>query len=382
MSKVSTIQNTINSQQAQISKLDSSLHHISRRVSDGDLDKAEYGSLGSVAQSRPSGSMPDRMDAHEFLQTKVNPANPLHRPGYQVQMSSGILPNNSGQRPVGGLMALEDYGPPNLSGLSELEGTARQAEHLEYSGKSQPAIQGVGKRQDSRGLTGETSLLGYDFRHGMKFASNLSHKLPSKILEDVGQDLVNDFDTIPVTTWSLGIDTDGNADHPVTREYSQASRTADRAPGTNGLRKSGALEQGPRARRLSRKNHGPLEQDNGGDEGPFTDTRKRSGTFFESDSSNRPEDEAEDFDRGRRSIAAPSRLVKTAQLLKEWISNKGNSKIVTAQQRLLNLQHRSLVAGAPIALIVLFVSHTTSGIPRCLMLLLTWLMWHSLARKD
>ncbi|KAG9511881.1 hypothetical protein KCV07_g9860, partial [Aureobasidium melanogenum] len=307
--------------------MDSSLHHISRRVTDGDLDKAEYGSLCSVAQLRPFGSMPNRMDAHEFLQTKVNPANPLHRPGYQVQMSSGILPNKSGQRPVGGLMALEDYGPPNLSGLSELEGTARQAEHLEYPGKSQPAIQGVGKRQDSGGLTRETSLLAPDFQHGMKFASNLSQKPPSKVLEDVGQNLVDDSDTIPVTTWSLGLDTDGNADPRMTRECSQASSTADRALGTNGLRKSGALEQGPRARRLSKKDHGFVEQEYRADKAPFTETRKRSGTFFESDSSNRPEDEAEDFDRGRRSIAAPSRLVKTAQRLREWVSNKGNSKI-------------------------------------------------------
>ena len=279
-------------------------------------------------------------------------------------------------------MALKDHGPPNFSGLSELEGTAKQVENPEYSRKSQPAVQGVGKRQDSRDLTRETLLSAPEFERGLKFASILSQKPPSKVLEDVDQGLVNEFNRIPVTTWSLGLDTDGNADPRMTRECSQASSTADRALGTNGLRKSGALEQGPRARRLSRKDRGPLEQDYRGDEGSFTDTRKRYGTFFKSDSSNRPRDEAEDFDRGRRSIAIPSRLVKTAQLLKDWVSNKGNSKTLTAQQRLLDLQHRPLVAGAPIALIVLFVLHTTSGIPRCLMLLLTWIVWHSLARKD
>ncbi|KAG9765702.1 hypothetical protein KCU73_g304, partial [Aureobasidium melanogenum] len=327
---VSTIQNTANSQQAQISKIDSSLNHLSRSVPDRDLDKAEYGPLCSVDQTQPIGSMPNRMDARESLLTKVNPANPLHRPGYQIRMSSGTSPHNSGQRPVGGSVALKDHGPPNFSGLSELEGTAKQVENPEYSRKSQPAVQGVGKRQDSRDLTRETLLSAPEFERGLKFASILSQKPPSKVLEDVDQGLVNEFNRIPVTTWSLGLDTDGNADPRMTRECSQASSTADRALGTNGLRKSGAFEQGPRARRLSRKDYGPLEQDYRGDEGSFTDTRKRSGTFFKSDSSNRPKDEAEDFDRGRRSIAIPSRLVKTAQLLKEWAVLR-NSEIISVR---------------------------------------------------
>ena len=135
--------------------------------------------------------------------------------------------------------------------------------------------------------------------------------------------------------------------------------------------------------RLNREGCDSQVQAGGEGIGTSSNLQKRSSRIVPgSDSSDGPKNEVRTFDERRMSIVTPSRLVEIAQSLKEWMSVKSDRKILEVQKRLLDPKYRSLVAGTPFALIMLFILHTTSGIPRCLIFLLAWWVWNCPSSKS
>lgn len=366
----------MNSQQAQITKVYDSLDRLSRQVLDGRSDKVGSIPLASIGQARPNGATPDNMDNRSPARMGAKSKKSFDQLGHHLETFTRAIHLGSKKRCPESPTAIDDSIPRSSSVPSERQKALKEVKAFKYTGDLGNTGQEVRKHPESERSSIDKSLTSapnpkrdtnpaLNLTHGLLFNSP---KLPDKSFE-------SPVHLASVNTRSRGADADWETKPRVIKDIAEGDFAHLRTSSVLDSRKPRSAQKEwqdnlshPNGRNSQRRVHqGAMET--------FLNVREKPEVASKSDSSDRQEDEVENLGEGQMSTLTPLRLFQTAQLFKQWVSDKGNGQVLAMQQRLPYLKHRSLVVDAPTTLVVLLVLHTTNSTLRCLILLMTLLVY-------
>jgi hypothetical protein len=303
---------------------------------DGSSNRVESTPLGSNTQPRSIGLTPDKIDDYSLTQTKRDSEEVSRQLGQLPRTSPGDVPHNSGQRPFGGSTTLEGRQPRTPNVYEDPEGTSRDMRALQYAGNIQTEEKkGARKYSDSINSMGKSLSSIPDAKCVMNFTLNPTPGLPSNSSKLKGQSIVNALNPGAKNKRYRGVNIDAGTNPRATKVNVGKKVPYPQSRLVPHSRKFRHIHGEPKARPWRREGRDSQPQPHQDGMGSSSNLGEGSSTGFESDSYDEFETEGDDPQEDRMSTTTLSRLTKTVQQLREWVSNKGSSKILAVQQRLL-----------------------------------------------
>jgi hypothetical protein len=345
-------------------------------VLDGRSDKIGSISLVPLEQARPNGATPDDMENRSPARMGTNSKESFDHLGYQLETFPEAIRLDREKRWLGDPTAVDDSFSRPFSVPRELQTTLKEVKALECTRNLGNTGQEVRKHPESeQSIIDESLLSAPDPKRDTNIDLNLTYGLPLNSPKLLGKGFMSPAYLASENTRSRGADTDQEANSRRIKDIAEEDFARLQTSSGLNLRKPRSAKKEwqdhlshPKGRNSQRRVHRePMAT--------FLNVRGKPKVASKSDSSDRQEYEAENLDDGQMSTLTPLRLLQTAQLLKQWVSDKGNGQILAIQQRLPYLKHRNLVVDAPTTLVVLLVLHTTNPTLRCLILFMTMLVY-------
>lgn len=357
----------MNSQQAQITKIYDSIDHLSRQVLDGRSDKVGSIPLAPIEQASPNGATPDNMVARTEAKSKKS----FDQLGHHLDAFTKAIHLGSKKRRLGSPTAIDHSISTPFSVPSERQKTLKEVKALEYTGNLENTGQEVRKYSEiEQSIIDESPSSAPDPKSDTNLPLNLTHGLLLNSPKLPGKSFMSPAYLASENTQSGGADTDQEPNSRGIKDIAEGKIARLETSSVLDSRKPSSAQQKWQDHTSHPKGRNRQTRVHGGATATFLNVRGSSGVASQSDSSDRQEDKAENLDEGQMSTLTPLGLLRAAQLLKQWVSDKGNGQILAVQQRLPYLKHRSLVVDAPTTFVVLLVLHTTNPL-RYLILLIT-----------
>jgi hypothetical protein len=348
-------------------------------VRGGRLDTSESISLDAVTRPRYIAAISGTTDDHSFSQTKSDFLNTPHPAKYQPRISPGDVSHNSKQSTVEGPTALEHHhtGPSNVHDDSER--SSRTMRPHGYAESIQTTGQGLLTQPDSIHTEERSLSLTSDPEYHMELTLNSARAPSSTSLKPLRRSIRNSLHPAANKKRSRGVNDDAGAG-------SRATKVIMRQ---NAARTPSDIVRDPRRSKRPREEsqyhsrdayHGQRKAHQAGLATSFELRGKRS-IVSESESYENLGVEEDSPKEGRWSTIIPSRLVRIANVLREWISKEANSTMLAVQRRLSIGQYPFLVLLAMQILCTLTMLHlkittTNSSWPYVGAILLS-LAWNS-----
>jgi hypothetical protein len=351
-----------------MSKVENSLSELSRQLRDGISNRVESTPLGSNTQPRSIELTPDKMDDYSLTKTKRDSVEVSRQVGYPPRTSPGDVPHNSGQRPFGGSTTLEGGQPRAPNVHNDLQSTSRDMRALRYAGSIQTKDKkGARKYSDSIDSMGKSLSSIPDAECDINLTLDPTPGLPSNSSKLTGPSIVNALNPGARNKRYRDVNIDAETNPRATKVNVGEKVVYPQSRLVPHSRKLRNIHGEPKTRPWRREGRDSQTQPHQDGMGSCSNLREGSSTGFASDSYDGFETEGDDPQEDRTSTITLSRLAKTVQLLREWVGNKGNSKILAVQQRLLYSRHLLVVIHALILLsmlcILTFLLAPTNSIP-------------------